>query len=486
MFDLIKRKKILIILALALVVAVVVVVKIINANGSVETTSPVLGDLVRTVKVSGKVIPQESVDLSFETSGTISVVAKEVGDRVRRGDLIVRIDTSGINSNILKAEAELALAQAELDKLDGAGVFEAQIAGAKQALVQTIIDAYTASDDAVYNKTDQFFLNPNSNRPAIAPTFVGYSDLRNSIDKNRVLIGETLISWGSLIQNLNTSTYTEEHLAQSKKYLAQVSAYIADVARAASLFEASSSFSQTTLDSYKADTVTARNNLNSASQKLISAEDVLKRLLLEVPVQIARVEAAQATLANYRSQLAKSSLTSPINGVVSKQEAKIGQVVSSASNVVSIISEGFEIEAFIPEVLIAGVEIDNTATVTLDAYGSEEFFEAKVVHIDPAETIRDGVSTYKVKFAFNSPDGRIRSGMTANINIETFRKEVVTLIPERTVFREEGETFVYLLKEDGSQEKTPVEVGERDSSGSVELISDISYESKLIINPKNK
>ena len=482
MLAFIKERKVLVLIAVAVAVVIFVAIKV-KSNGKIETASPVVGDLVRTVKISGKVIPQESVELGFEIAGTVTSVPRQVGQTVRRGDLLARIDTSAISADILKAEAELTLAQASLEKLDGSGVYETQIENAKLALIQTIIDAYTAADDAVYNKTDQLFLNPNSSRPEIAPTFTGYPDLRNSINSGRVLIGEVLDAWNSLVSGLKISTYAETYLSQSKKYLAQISSYIADVSRAVSLFEESNAFSQATIDGYKTDTTSARNNLNSASQSLIAAEEKLRGLLLEVPVQVARVESARASLLKNQSQLSKTTLTSPINGVISRQEAKIGQVVSPNTSLVSIISEEFEIEAFVPEVLISGVRIGNPASVTLDAYGDKETFAAKIAHIDPAETIRDGVSTYKIKLTFTDPDDRIRSGMTANIEIETFRKNAVRLIRERAVLIEGSEAFVYVLSENNDREKTSVEIGERDSMGNVELISDLPRDTELIINP---
>ena len=482
MLAFIKERRVLVLIAVAIAVIIFVAIKV-QSNGKIETVFPVVGDLVRTVKISGKVTPQESVELGFEIAGIVTSVPRQVGQTVRHGDLLARIDTSAISADILKAEAELALAQAELDKLGGAGIYEAQIDDAKQVLIQTILDTYATAEDATYNKTDQFFLNPDSNRPEIAPTFTGYPDLRDSINNGRILIGEILETWNSLVSGLNISTYAETHLLQSKKYLAQISSYIADVSRAVSLFEESNAFSQATIDNYKADTISARNNLNSASQSLIAAEEKLRGLLLEVPVQVARVESARASLLNDQSQLSKTTLTSPINGVISRQEAKIGQVVSPNTSLVSIISEEFEIEAFVPEVLISGVRIGNPASVTLDAYGDKETFAAKIAHIDPAETIRDGVSTYKIKLTFTDPDDRIRSGMTANIEIETFRKNAVRLIRERAVLIEGSEAFVYVLSENNDREKTSVEIGERDSMGNVELISDLPRDTELIINP---
>ena len=49
-----------------------------------------------------------------------------------------------------------------------------------------------------------------------------------------------------------------------------------------------------------------------------------------------------------------------------------------------------------PEADIAKVAIGDLASSTLDAYGSYVDFPAQVTMIDPAETVIEGVPTYKV------------------------------------------------------------------------------------------
>lgn len=481
MLKFIKEKKIAIIVAVAVIVIFFIALKM-NSDGTAKTVSPVTGDLVRTVKISGKIIPAESVELGFETSGTVSSVTKNIGDKVIRGEVIAKIDASAISSNILKAEAELALAQAELDKLDGSSLYKTKVENTKLSIIQTITDAYTVANDAVYNKTDQFFLNPRSDLPDILPSFNGLPDLRNSINKERRSMESVFYNWRLLLSKLTVATYTKEDLSEAQKYFSEVFSYISNISQASNYFEDDNYLNQTTIDTYKNITLTAKDNMNSASQALISAENKLQELLFDVPIQVAKLESAQANILNYKSQFSKTFLISPLNGIVSKQDAKIGQVISPNTNLVSVISDNFEIEAFIPEVLISGVRVGNPALITLDAYRDEEIFEANIIHIDPAETVRDGVSTYKVRLTFTKPDERIRSGMTANINVEIFRKNDVVLIPERTIIKENNETFVYVLSGD-KQVKTPIEIGAKDSMGNVELINGLSLENKLIINP---
>jgi len=185
-------------------------------------------------------------------------------------------------------------------------------------------------------------------------------------------------------------------------------------------------------------------------------------------------------------------------------EAKVGEIVypsTSASDsikqLISIMSEGnFEIKADIPEVDIAKVRIGNEARVTLDAYGSDIEFNAKVLAVDPAETVIEGIPTYKVTLQFNEQDERVKSGMTANVDIMTDKRENVITIPQRAVIGKNGDKVVRLLKtvpnpENSDKtiemvEEIPVEVGIRGSDGQIEVLSGLNEGDKIVVSIKNQ
>jgi len=101
-----------------------------------------------------------------------------------------------------------------------------------------------------------------------------------------------------------------------------------------------------------------------------------------------------------------------------------------------VISEsGFKIEVNIPEVDISKVEVGDLAEVTLDAYGNDAMFNAEVITIDLAETVIEGVSTYGATLEFKEPDERVKSGMTASVDIVTGAREDVVYIPQRSVIQ---------------------------------------------------
>lgn len=482
MFSFIKRYKVVIIILVVVIIALLVFLNS-KGNGNGDSILVSRGELVRTVELSGKVVPVDDVDLGFEVAGTVSHAYKKVGDRVEVGDVIAELDQSGTRADLLKAEADLAAAKAELAKLSGGNELQAKVDNSKTSVAQNIIDAYTDADDAIYNKIDQFFEDPRSPNPKILFSFDDYA-LRNKINEGRVRIGLLLTDWKTRVSNLSFGTYTEADLEKAKTNLREISLFLDDVARAVNSFKTSTSVTQTMIDKYKTDVGTARQNVNAAAAILISGEDDYSSTISDVPVQVAKVASAQANVANYQSRLAKMTLRSPIAGVVSKQDAKTGESVSGNTILVSIISSDYKIEAYIPEVSIAGVMLGAKAKVTLDAYGDEVVFDAQVIHIDPRETIKDGVSTYKTEFAFTTPDERIRSGMTSNISIEILRTGEVLYVPSRTVITDNGKKKVFVKVSDKETVEREITAGITDSKGNVEILSGLELGESVLANPK--
>jgi len=190
---------------------------------------------------------------------------------------------------------------------------------------------------------------------------------------------------------------------------------------------------------------------------------------------------------NIKTQLAKTVIFSPINSILTKMEIEVGENASLNVIIISLMSASeFEIEARVAEVDIAKIKINDSAKVTLDAYGSDIIFEAKVVKIDPAETIIEGLPTYKVTLQFIEKDDRLKSGMTADIDILTAQKQEVILIPQRAVISENGDKLVRVLENGNKVKKVIVKTGLRGSSGEIEIVEGLAEGDKVIISIKEK
>src|SRR3989344_5281057 len=176
--------------------------------------------------------------------------------------------------------------------------------------------------------------------------------------------------------NFKLSSASEANMyvffAEALDSLKFIKSYLDTVAIAVNSLEPSPSLTQTQIDSYRADVSTARTNVNTAinnvsggASSLKIAESELSKDLAgstpqEILVQEASVEKARASLNNTRAQISKTIIASPINGVVTKQDAKVGEIVSASSHVVSVISDAsFQVEANLPEADVSKVKISD-------------------------------------------------------------------------------------------------------------------------------
>lgn len=230
----------------------------------------------------------------------------------------------------------------------------------------------------------------------------------------------------------------------------------------------------------------ARSKLNDAKGALMLAQkdwDIAKAGNRQevIAIQKARVKGAEASVQNARAMLGKTVISAPIFGIVTKLNARTGEIVSGNQTVVSLLSEDlFQIEAKVPEADIVKVKVGDTAKVTLDAFSPDAVFEAKVIGIDFEETIIEGVATYKVVLEFTHSDPRVRSGLTANLEILTDLREGVLVIPGRVIISDQGEMFVKIL--DGKKAiEREIQTGLRGSDGEVEVIKGLSEGQKVIV-----
>lgn len=219
-------------------------------------------------------------------------------------------------------------------------------------------------------------------------------------------------------------------------------------------------------------------------EEIAAQESRIKQAEANVLSAQARVSSASADYQSVVANFNKTILRAPLSGIVTSVDAKVGEFISSNSGAVSLISEAdYEIEANVPEVDIAKVTVGKTADVTLDAYGDDVVFKAQVGRIDPAETVVEGVATYKIILQFVQKDDRIKSGMTANTDILIDTRENVIAVPARAVTSLDGKKFVKVLK----NPKTPpqeveVETGLRGSDGNLEITKGLTAGETIVLS----
>ena len=95
------------------------------------------GDLALTVSANGTLQPTRTVNIGSELSGTVRSVLVDVNDRVKKGQVLVELDTAKLDAQLGRSRANLAAAQAGLGQAQ-ATLREAQASMQRLQEVQRI------------------------------------------------------------------------------------------------------------------------------------------------------------------------------------------------------------------------------------------------------------------------------------------------------------------------------------------------------------
>jgi macrolide-specific efflux system membrane fusion protein len=87
-----------------------------NSAASYRTQSVIKGDLEKTVTALAQVRPKTFVDVGTQVSGQLRRVAVEIGDTVKKGDLIAQIDPTVYQTRVLAGRAKIDNLKAQLDQ----------------------------------------------------------------------------------------------------------------------------------------------------------------------------------------------------------------------------------------------------------------------------------------------------------------------------------------------------------------------------------
>jgi RND family efflux transporter MFP subunit len=493
-----KRKYI----AIGILVVLVGGVFVLASGGrgeSIETVEAVRTDVISVVSVTGTVTPSKRIDLGFDQSGVLGNVSVKVGDEVNAGSVIAYISADDVVSSLRGAEAKLRDLsnglRPEEDAVELAKVDEAKsdLREAERQALNSIRSAYNSVEEAIKGGTDTFFDNPVSSNPEINIRTRGQDEER-LINSKRLKTTTALNEWKNDILTFSSSTNISDLIDKSKTHLLVVQDLYKTLSEIIDRLNTSSSgLDDSDVASHVATMNESNSSVNTAVSSVTSAENDISTALSALSVAERQYElkksgsssdaisAQEAEVSRYLALLGKTRIVSPINGVVARVEADQGEFVSAGSVLFTVISKDLIIEVDLPEADIAKVNVGNPASITLDAYGEDVVFAGHIAMIDPAETVVEGVPTYTVTIVFDTQDARIRSGMTANIDIETARKNSVIAIPGASIVSRQGRTFTRIPSEDmKTYTERDIEVGIRGSDGLTEVISGVSEGDRVV------
>ncbi|MBU1598575.1 biotin/lipoyl-binding protein, partial [bacterium] len=105
----------------------------------VKTVAVQRGDLIIKITETGSVQPKTTVEIKSNVGGEVVRLPVKEGDWVRKGDLLVELDTTNLKNKLIQAKADLESAKAKLSTLL-AGERPQEIAKARESLKQAEIN----------------------------------------------------------------------------------------------------------------------------------------------------------------------------------------------------------------------------------------------------------------------------------------------------------------------------------------------------------
>ena len=153
---------------------------------------------------------------------------------------------------------------------------------------------------------------------------------------------------------------------------------------------------------------------------------------------------------------------------------EVGEITTAQEPIFTLDTTGYyEIEARISELDVVFLETGQIAEVTLDPYGASEIFSATISKIDPAESVVNGSTGYRITLTLSEQDPRLKAGMTANAVVTVILKESALTVPVGFISHEGPRSYLY-VSENGSEKRQEVRTGLRSTDGLVEIISGVS------------
>jgi HlyD family secretion protein len=455
-------------------------------------------DITQAVSVDGTVDSSQDLSLAFESGGQVKEIDVKAGDTVKKGQVLVKLDTGAAAAAVSQAGAALSAAQANYQKLIN-GATNAQL-----NVVQTALDnakknqaAVIAQQSLIVSNAQSALLNsglaatPASGNlstvsPTISGTYTGSAQGEYDIKIFNTGAG-TSFSFSGLENGNNPISVTGPSPLGTKGLYIQFPAgvvYSNDTWTVlipntkASVYLSNLNAYNAALQAQNQATVAAQAAVDSAQQNLQLQQTPPRPE--DIQAAKAQVDAASAALQTAQNNLSNDILTAPIDGVITSVDVKIGETVPGSAmipgtDVIKMISnQKLQVVAYVSEADIGKIKVGDPAIITLSAYGSAVPFPAGVIAIDPGATSQNGVSTYKTTLEFNQSDDRVKTGMNASAVITDQTHTGALVIPKTAVITEGDQKFVLTNLGNGKTAQTKIQTGISDLNGNIEVTSGLS------------
>lgn len=360
------------------------------------------GNLTVPINATGEVLPNRRVVIKAEASGEVIEIARQPGDRVQTGDLLIRLQRDDEQRNVNRAELDLDVAKAQLEE---ARINLKQAKTAELESARSAVDQIKASLDLAKFRADRVREEPDLYHPEERlQRTSAYDELLARLDGAKAALQKA---------NLAIPRLTQE------------------VRRAEAMHEV-----------YK-------NNLGDAQKRLAETDIIapINGIVGQIRAQIGEVIQGGKTTITGGTELAVVLDMDKLLVRAEVDEADIGRVLAIAPQWAR---PGHAQDVTVPDDLVAAAaEREHLPVITVETFRDEEY-TGIIERVYPEPKNLTGVVTYLVDVVIISENREsLLSGMRADVRFTSQYAEDVVLCPNEAI-REGpgGKLGVYIPRPD--------------------------------------
>jgi HlyD family secretion protein len=353
------------------------------------------GNLRNTVTATGTLQAVTTVQVGSQASGTISALLADYNSVVKKGQVIAQLDPAVAKAQVDQARANLQQAQASLQQA------QAAVTNSRAGVSDARARAQAATSTA------------QNNQAGVVAARANLAVLKAQQDDALSLLRqqETLVNGGVLPQRELDVAKTAYVTAQAK--------YEQGVAQ----------LNQAMLSEQMA----AQSGVAQSQAQVEQSQAGVQQSQAQVQAAEAQVQQAAAALQLAEVNLAHTTITSPIDGVVVSRDVNVGQTVAaslSAPTLFTIANDltQMQVIANIDQADIGLVENAKSVKFSVDAFPGKDF-DGKIqqMRLNPQNV--QNVVTYNVVIDVDNPEQKLKPGMTANLTVTIDERNNVLKVP---------------------------------------------------------
>jgi membrane fusion protein (multidrug efflux system) len=199
----------------------------------------------------------------------------------------------------------------------------------------------------------------------------------------------------------------------------------------------------------------------------VASQAQLDKIETQIKLAKARVAAARSHLGIAERALRDASVSAPFGGLIATRSVSVGEFVNVGQGLFELVAlDPLEVEFSVAEKDSSRVALGSEVGVRVAPF-PDELFRAAVTLVSP--TIDERTRTLRLKAVLSNPDGRLRPGLFAHVDLGVDRRSGVPMVPEEAILYRSDEELVFVFGAEGRVERRTVETGVH-QAGEVEVV----------------